>query len=74
MTFSGVPAFEAVQTSFRPFVELPVRTTVSIVRNVRRGRCVNCQRRRELYRVVLQANGGDDATEARCAECWGIAR
>lgn len=61
-------------TGWRPFVEVPVRTTVNIVRGVRRARCANCLRRRELYRVVIAANASDDATEARCAECWGITR
>jgi hypothetical protein len=57
---------------WRPFVVVPTNVSVQIVRAPRRGRCVNCQHRRELYRVSLEAGSEWSATEARCAPCWGI--
>lgn len=46
---------------------------VEIRRQPHRGKCAICGRRRELYRVHVEApdNYGDE-TEARCAECWGM--
>jgi hypothetical protein len=63
---------DPLATGWRPFVVLPTNVSVQIVRQGQRGRCVNCQHRRELYRVSLEAGGAPTATEARCAPCWGL--
>lgn len=53
-------------------VEVPVRTTVQVVRQPR-SRCWTCRTRRVLYRIAITANVNDgDMTEARCAPCWGL--
>ena len=46
---------------------------VDIRREPHRGKCAICAKRRELYRVAVQApDNHPDETEARCAECWGM--
>ena len=52
-------------------VDILTTHSVEIQRELRRARCVVCNRRRTLYRVVI---GWDAAgrSSARCAECWGI--
>lgn len=52
-------------------VEFAVPARVGIVR-VPRSHCVLCHRRRVLYRIVVGSEVSVDATEARCAACWGV--
>lgn len=54
-----------------PFIDVPVRMTARVIREPR-GRCVNCQVRRVLYRIEVGTHLSADRTEARCARCWGL--
>lgn len=52
------------------YAENLARITVGVVRLRGRSRCVNCRRRRVVYRVYLSTTAGSDTTGARCRECW----
>jgi hypothetical protein len=60
--------------AWSPFVEVPTRITVHVLRLTGRSRCANCQVRRVIYRIALSTVAGTDTTEARCRECWGMLR
>jgi hypothetical protein len=55
-------------------VELSVDLEVKLTRAPLRARCSVCHIRRVLYRIVVvnvRVTAGG-ASEARCAECWGV--
>lgn len=53
-------------------IEVPVRIGLGISRSERRARCSVCTLYRVVYRIVAASLTGGDATDARCAECWGM--
>lgn len=54
-------------------VIVSTRLAARITREERRHRCAVCRVRRVLYRIrVAGLFTPGDATEARCAPCWGI--
>lgn len=57
-----------------PVVEVRHTMLVFVRRQPGRARCARCRIRRVLYRIAVQTvNHAPEFTEARCAECWGLA-
>ena len=54
------------------YADVTTRVHVGLVRQPR-GYCFVCKLRRVLYRITVESYPhAPQATEARCAPCWGI--